>query len=315
MDDVKEMLRDYKDWPINKNVSMRAIDDATQERAVLIFLKDLKTITDSGASGELLTNEVTWMLELGKENFARLAIQFQNEDFCPNECGLMLQSLLLCDTCTKKLQLCKKKDFCGERKITIHEMEDLILDCELNWHKLSKGLTNYRFFRVTHVYTENFLSEGKNPILTKPMATKSDAGYYVCDLGLKGYGQATFMGFRVTVLPRRVTPEVPVDIDLPKDGFPDGVGNPQQPNTTTAATTTTTQIPPTPSSKNMLKGRLVGLLICATVVLIAGIATAILYFHSGKFIDFIKTCQFGGGSEEDDEPELSKKESEDLGEK
>lgn len=27
-------------------------------------------------------------------------------------------------------------------------MEDMILDCELSWHHVSEGLTDYSFFRV-----------------------------------------------------------------------------------------------------------------------------------------------------------------------
>lgn len=35
-----------------------------------------------------------------------------------------------------------------EREVTVHAMEDMILDCELNWHHASEGLTDYSFFRV-----------------------------------------------------------------------------------------------------------------------------------------------------------------------
>lgn len=35
-----------------------------------------------------------------------------------------------------------------ERKVEVHQMEDMILDCELNWHKISQGLTDYSFYRV-----------------------------------------------------------------------------------------------------------------------------------------------------------------------
>lgn len=34
------------------------------------------------------------------------------------------------------------------RKVNVHEMEDMILDCELNWHKASAALTDYSFYRV-----------------------------------------------------------------------------------------------------------------------------------------------------------------------
>lgn len=35
-----------------------------------------------------------------------------------------------------------------EREVKVHHMEDMILDCELNWHKISQGLTDYSFYRV-----------------------------------------------------------------------------------------------------------------------------------------------------------------------
>ena len=35
-----------------------------------------------------------------------------------------------------------------EREVKVHQMEDMILDCELNWHKISQGLTDYSFYRV-----------------------------------------------------------------------------------------------------------------------------------------------------------------------
>lgn len=36
----------------------------------------------------------------------------------------------------------------SERRVEVRAMEDLILDCELNWHKASEGLTDYSFYRV-----------------------------------------------------------------------------------------------------------------------------------------------------------------------
>lgn len=35
-----------------------------------------------------------------------------------------------------------------ERSVKVHEMEDMILDCELNWHHASEGLKDYSFYRV-----------------------------------------------------------------------------------------------------------------------------------------------------------------------
>lgn len=38
--------------------------------------------------------------------------------------------------------------FCTERHIEVHRSEDLVLDCLLSWHRASKGLTDYSFYRV-----------------------------------------------------------------------------------------------------------------------------------------------------------------------
>ena len=34
------------------------------------------------------------------------------------------------------------------RQINVHEKEDLVLDCELDWHKIATGATGYSFYRV-----------------------------------------------------------------------------------------------------------------------------------------------------------------------
>lgn len=33
-------------------------------------------------------------------------------------------------------------------EVVVHELEDLVLDCELSWHRISAGLNNYTFYRV-----------------------------------------------------------------------------------------------------------------------------------------------------------------------
>lgn len=88
------------------------------------------------------------MLTLEKAAFRGYITRFQREDFCPNKCGTMLQLLTWCNNCKKQLHVCRKSRDCGVRQINVHEKEDMILDCELNWHKLSQGLTNYSFYRV-----------------------------------------------------------------------------------------------------------------------------------------------------------------------
>lgn len=36
----------------------------------------------------------------------------------------------------------------SDRHVKLHQMEDMILDCHLNWHRASQGLTDYSFYRV-----------------------------------------------------------------------------------------------------------------------------------------------------------------------
>lgn len=36
----------------------------------------------------------------------------------------------------------------AERRIEVHRMEDMLLDCGLSWHHASEGLTDYSFYRV-----------------------------------------------------------------------------------------------------------------------------------------------------------------------
>lgn len=35
-----------------------------------------------------------------------------------------------------------------ERKVEVHLLEDMMLDCKLPWHQASQGLTDYSFYRV-----------------------------------------------------------------------------------------------------------------------------------------------------------------------
>lgn len=62
--------------------------------------------------------------------------------------GVMLQSLIWCQHCDKEVHTCRKSRDCGERQVEVHESEDMTLDCLLNWHHISEGLTDYKFYRV-----------------------------------------------------------------------------------------------------------------------------------------------------------------------
>ncbi|XP_035980401.1 izumo sperm-egg fusion protein 1 isoform X2 [Halichoerus grypus] len=249
------------------------------KQAVLDF-KDLPIEEDSymGVIGELFVKEMYWMLHLQKDMFARFAAQFQKEAFCPNKCGMMLQSLIWCNTCQKQVHTCRKSTDCGVRLVTVHEMEDLILNCELNWHRLSQGLTDYSFFRVWGKDSETLLSKGKNSTLIKTAVTAEDAGVYRCSLDSVRSIPATIIFYQVKVLPGRISEELPSNIS--QGGQAPGQGD------------STIQPTPTqcPKSENLLRGRLIGLLIWGFVVLIIGFTTAILCFRPEKVINSIKSC-------------------------
>nr|XP_019597211.1 PREDICTED: izumo sperm-egg fusion protein 1 isoform X1 [Rhinolophus sinicus] len=290
---VKQALQDFKELPFDEDSYLGVVDEPTLEKASWSLLKDLKRITDSEVKDELFVKELFWMLHLQKDTFARYAAHFQKEDFCPNECGMMLQTLIWCSNCKKQVHACRKSLDCGERKVEVHEMEDMILDCELNWHHASQGLTDYSFYRVWRNKSETLVSKGKEPTLTKIMVDPLDAGTYRCQLDTVQSSPATVIRFHVTVLPKRIAEEIPSS-NIPSQ---DEVA-PNEMTWSVTKSSTTLQSPSSqsPTAENILRGRLVGLLIWISVVLIAGIATTILCYRSEKVMDSIKSW-LGTGSE------------------
>ncbi|XP_058901137.1 izumo sperm-egg fusion protein 1 isoform X4 [Kogia breviceps] len=287
---VKQAVEAFKDLPIDEDSYMGVVDEATLEKAAWSLLKDLKRIRDSDVKGELFVKELLWMLRLEKDNFASYAAQFQKAAFCPNKCGLMLQPLIWCNTCQKQVHACRKSLNCGERQVKVHQMEDMILDCELNWHKVSQGLTDYSFYRVWGNNSETLMSKGKEPTLTKTMVRPKDAGTYRCELGSVQPSPATIIYFHVTVLPKRIVEEIPSPNTETTDDVAPGEVTLNGPQT---ATTLQSQ---SPKPEKVLRSRLVGLLIWGFVLLIASVATVILFSQSGKVIHFIKSSWFSTGS-------------------
>ncbi|KAB0384171.1 hypothetical protein FD755_006088 [Muntiacus reevesi] len=299
MEKIKQAVEDFKDLPIDENSYMGVVDEATLEKASWSLLKDMKRITDSDAKGELFVKEMLWMLHLAKNTFASYAAQFQKEGerrwesgptgfpfhrprksyslslffivsseaaFCPNKCGLMLQPLIWCSTCQKQVHACRKSKNCGEREVNVHQMEDMMLDCELNWHKISQGLTDYSFYRVWKNNSETLVSKGKEPILTKTMVRPKDAGTYRCELGSIKSSPATIIYFHVTVLPKRIQEEIPSPNTETQDETAEGEVALDRPHSTVE--------PQTPKPEQVLKRRLLGVLIWGLVVLTAGVLSA-----------------------------------------
>ncbi|KAM6154409.1 izumo sperm-egg fusion protein 1 [Erethizon dorsatum] len=254
MQRVEQAVKDFKNQQFSEESYLGAVDEDTLQQASWSFLKDLKRITDSDVKEELFVKELFWMLHLQKENFAILAERFQDEVYCPNKCGMMLQTLIWCNRCEKEVHTCLKSYDCGNRLVEVHRMEDMILDCHLNWHQASQGLTDYSFYRVWGNKSETLMSKGKEPLLTKPSAGPEDAGEYRCELGTVSSGPATIIYFHVTVLPERLQEE-------------------QQSSNTISELSESHQFP---RPENILRSRLLGLLICGSIgftLLIAGAAT------------------------------------------
>ncbi|XP_006107056.2 izumo sperm-egg fusion protein 1 isoform X1 [Myotis lucifugus] len=297
MEKLEDTVKDFKNLELEEDESfLEVVDDDTLEKGTWSFLKELKRITDSDVKGELLVKELFWMLKQQKETFARHVSLFQKDALCPNKCGMMLQTLTWCNSCEKKVHACRKNLDCGERRVNVHEMEDMILDCELNWHHISEGLTDYTFYRVWKNKPESMVYKGTAPTLTKTKANPSDAGTYRCQLNTVKNSPATIIRYHVRVLPKRVVEETPSTniIPNPEDVTLDEVT--WKPNKSAA----TTIPPPSPSSaaqsptvENMLRSLLVGLLIWGFVVLIASIVILMLCYWSeknpGYFIDSIKS--------------------------
>ncbi|XP_058564150.1 izumo sperm-egg fusion protein 1-like [Neofelis nebulosa] len=272
MERIRETVRDFRDLPYLEDTFMGVIDEATMETSVLSFLRSVRLIRNSGVADDTFVNEFSWMLTLEKAAFQGYVARFQRKDFCPNKCGTMLQLLIWCSNCKKQLHACRKSRDCGVLQINVHETEDLILDCELDWHKLSQGLTYYSFYRVWGSNPETLVSEGKRPTLIKRLVRPEDAGNYRCELGTERSGPATVIHFEVTVLPKRVIEEIPksnpgIQYQRFRSLKPSECLNP----------------------KDALRGFLFEMLIWGFVFLIIGFAASVLCFRSGTLIDSVKS--------------------------
>ncbi|XP_057616879.1 izumo sperm-egg fusion protein 1 [Chionomys nivalis] len=272
---VEQAVNDFKDLPLNQATYVGAVDEDTLEQASWSFLKDLKRITDSDVKGELFIKELFWMLRLQKDIFATLATRFQKEVYCPNQCGTMLQTLVWCNRCEKQVHTCRKSMDCGERRIEVHRLEDMVLDCQLSWHHASEGLTDYSFYKVWGNNSETLLSKGKDPYLTKSMVGPEDAGYYRCELGTINAGPATIIHFRVIVLPQRTFEEKPATNIITQEVEAPGQVTAENPEPIIT-------ISHHPKPERNLKHSLLILLVLGFVVLVASVIASLLYFRKAK---------------------------------
>ncbi|XP_077887830.1 uncharacterized protein LOC101976094 isoform X2 [Ictidomys tridecemlineatus] len=209
IDRVNEITEEFKEIKFNNASFLGAIDEKTLEKASQSVVKAMKHITDSNVKGDQFVRELYRMLHKEKAKFTQYAADFQNNDYCPNKCGLMLQRLLWCPECRIGNYHCWKSLDCGERLVKVHEKENLTLNCLFEWHLIAQELTDYKFERIWEDGSETLLYQGKNPIFTITSLTQKNTGTYRCELGTMTAGPSTIIHYLVTVLPPNATEESP----------------------------------------------------------------------------------------------------------
>ncbi|XP_042823944.1 izumo sperm-egg fusion protein 1-like isoform X1 [Panthera tigris] len=318
MEKIRDTVDSFKDLPDIQSTFNGAVDEATMKMAASSFLKSMKLITNRGLRDDTFVKEFSAMLTREKETFRRDVARFHGgEDSCPNKCGVLLRLLRWCDSCLLHTYPCRKSTDCGVRQINVHEKEDLVLDCELDWHKIATGATGYSFYRVWGSKADSLLYMGKWPTLTKQLVRPADAGTYRCALGTPGVSLFSAIRFEVTVLPRKIISAMVTSSKSATIGAQSPTIGTQSPTTGTQSPTTGTQSPtigmqspairteaeeeiwddlsptlePSECSKpeNVQTGRLIGLLLWCFFLLIIGFFTGVLCFRSGMVIDSIKS--------------------------
>ncbi|XP_023101450.2 izumo sperm-egg fusion protein 1-like isoform X1 [Felis catus] len=304
MEKIRETVDNFKDLPDIQSTLNGAVDEATMKMAASSFLRSVKLITNRGLRDDTFVKEFSAMLTREKETFRHNVARFHGgEDSCPNKCGVLLRLLRWCDSCLLHTYPCRKSTDCGVRQINVNEKEDLVLDCELDWHKIATGATRYSFYRVWGSKADSLLYTGKWPTLTKQLVRPADAGTYRCALGTPGVSLFSALRFEVTVLPRKI---ISVMVTSPKSAAivtqPSTIGT-QSPTNGTQSPAIGTEaeeeiwddlsptLVPSECSKpeNVQTGRLIGLLLWCFFLLIIGFFTGVLCFRSGMVTDSIKS--------------------------
>uniref|UniRef100_A0A8D2DIW6 Izumo protein immunoglobulin domain-containing protein n=1 Tax=Sciurus vulgaris TaxID=55149 RepID=A0A8D2DIW6_SCIVU len=269
MDMVHNTLKDFQDQPFIQGSYVGIIGEGRAERAhsSLVLPKGFVSRISRSlvVKGEFVT-ELNSTLIKEKEAFAQHAGHFQKE-------GVMFQSLIWCQHCEKKVHTCRKPINCGEHHVETHESEDMILDCLLDWHRISEGLTDYKFYRVWANHSETLLYKGKEPVLTKQGVTEADEGKYRCELDTVMSGPSTIISYHVTVLPPNIHEAKHAEhLEREHEETPFDVHS-ESPTSESAASAhlePITSLQPS-QAQSMLQGRLFGLLICFFILLVAAL--------------------------------------------
>ncbi|XP_058564130.1 izumo sperm-egg fusion protein 1-like [Neofelis nebulosa] len=304
MEKIRDTVDSFKDLPDIQSTFNGAVDEATMKMAASSFLRSVKLITNRGLRDDTFVKEFSAMLTREKETFRRNVAGFHGgEDSCPNKCGVLLRLLRWCDSCLLHTYPCRKSTDCGVRQINVHEKEDLVLDCELDWHRIATGATGYSFYRVWGSKADSLLYVGKWPTLTKQLVRPADAGTYRCALGTAGVSLFSAIRFEVTVLPRKIISAMVTSSKSATTGTQSPTIGTQSPTIGTQSPAIRTEaeeeiwddlsptLEPSECSKpeNVQTGRLIGLLLWCFFLLIIGFFTGVLCFRSGMVIESIKS--------------------------
>ncbi|XP_060137230.1 izumo sperm-egg fusion protein 1 [Zootoca vivipara] len=119
---------------------------------------------------------------------------------CSNECGVMVYVFTHCFSCLTRTYTCNKKYYCGERRIQVEMDEDLVLDCALQWHKLTQSVKKYNFYRVVNGKLKP-MSSSMDSFLVKKEVNVNDTGRYRCDMVNSEDFVSSYLDFLVQVVP------------------------------------------------------------------------------------------------------------------
>uniref|UniRef100_A0A667IAI6 Izumo protein immunoglobulin domain-containing protein n=1 Tax=Lynx canadensis TaxID=61383 RepID=A0A667IAI6_LYNCA len=182
MEKIRETVDNFKDLPDIQSTLNGAVGEGTAERGNPGSWERRGLVLELlGAGGD------------GRERLKAESTGFQRGEGC-----VLLRLLRWCDSCLLHTYPCRKSTDCGVRQINVHEKEDLVLDCELDWHKIATGATGYSFYRVWGSKADSLLYMGKWPTLTKQLVRPADAGTYRCALGTPGVSLFSAIRFEVT---------------------------------------------------------------------------------------------------------------------
>nr|XP_034992647.1 izumo sperm-egg fusion protein 1 [Zootoca vivipara] len=114
--------------------------------------------------------------------------------------SVMVYVFTHCFSCLTRTYTCNKKYYCGERRIQVEMDEDLVLDCALQWHKLTQSVKKYNFYRVVNGKLKP-MSSSMDSFLVKKEVNVNDTGRYRCDMVNSEDFVSSYLDFLVQVVP------------------------------------------------------------------------------------------------------------------